>query len=149
MSFEQPRLPVATTALRALSVVQNSLGEQAMLSVYDRAIELRPGRAIVEPTVKTATRELLSPAPPPLPGPSADDIEDHEPPDDLPDEDELPEEVSTLVDRLDVLRRHVDDLRLSIEDPVLAHRALRNIEEELAEVRAAMPAAYGQTTRPA
>ncbi len=51
-------LPVASTALRALSVVDNSFGESTMLAVYDRAIVLRPGRAIVEQTVKAAMREL-------------------------------------------------------------------------------------------
>ncbi len=56
---------------------------------------------------------------------------------------ELSEEVSELVDRLDVLRRHVDDLRLNVQDPVLARRELRNVEEEVQQVRAAMAAAYG------
>ena len=61
---------------------------------------------------------------------------------------ELSEEVSQLVDRLDVLRRHVDDLRLSVEDPVLARREMRNIVEEVEQVRAAMLAAYGSPGSP-
>jgi hypothetical protein len=32
-----------------------------MLSVYDRAVKLRPGRPIVDTTVKQAARELLAP----------------------------------------------------------------------------------------
>jgi hypothetical protein len=63
-------------------------------------------------------------------------------------DDELPsEEISELVDRLDILRRHVDDLRLSIEDPILAHRELRNIEEEVGQVKTAMALAYGDEHR--
>lgn len=91
--------PLATTALRALSVVQNTYGEHAMLSVYDRARDLRPGRAIVEQTVKSAMRELAGvatlPAKPPADQPPEDE--------DLADpelEDELSEEVNELVDRL-------------------------------------------------
>jgi hypothetical protein len=145
LSLDQPALPVATTALRALSVVHNTFGENTMLAVYDRAIHLRPGRAIVEQTVRAATQELDAPpgATPKLdaalmenPQPNADDLEDVE--------DVLPsEEISEPVDRLDILRRHVDDLRLNVEDPILARRELRNIEEEVGQVKAAMAAAYG------
>lgn len=145
ISFDQQRLPVATTALRALSVVHNTFSENSMLAVYDRAIELRPGRAIVEETVRAAMRELDAPpratpkldaAPLENPRPNEDDLEDVE--------DELPsEEISELVDRLDILRRHVDDLRLNVEDPILARREFRNIEEEVGQVKAAMAAAYG------
>jgi hypothetical protein len=149
ISLEQTRLPVATTALRALSVVHNTFGERTMLSVYDRALKLRPDRAIVEHTVKAAMRELdaVALARPALPGLPSTDPEPgyYSQPADFDDlDDELPtEEVSELVDRLDILRRHVDDLRLSIEDPILAHRELRNIEEEVGQVRAAMAIAYG------
>jgi len=145
ISLDQPTLPIATTALRALSVVHNTFGENTMLAVYDRAIELRPGRAIVERTVRAAMRELDAPpgatpklhaAPMEHPHPNEDDLEDLE--------DQLPsEEISELVDRLDILRRHVDDLRLNVEDPILARRELCNIEEEVGQVKAAMAAAYG------
>ena len=64
--------------------------------------------------------------------------------DDELDDEGFTEEVGEIVDRLDVLRRHVDDLRLIVEDPILARRELRNIEEEIAQVRAAMTAAYGE-----
>ena len=70
------------------------------------------------------------------PQPNKDDLDDVE--------DELSsEEISELVDRLDILRRHVDDLRLNVEDPILARRDLRNIEEEVDQVKAAMAAADG------
>lgn len=135
-------LPVATTALRALSVVQNNFGEGTMLAVYDRAIELRPGRAIVQHTVKAAAAELLPPAPAAAVLPAAGRVEDQAD-DELEDErEELPEEVLELIDRLDVLRGHIDDLRLAISDPILARRELSNIEEEVGEVRAALANAY-------
>jgi hypothetical protein len=144
IDLEHRSLPVASTALRALSVVHNSFGESAMLAVYDRALELRPGRAIVEQTVKGAMRELgarTTPPPAIAAAPDVDAVADTE--EDLELDGELSEEVSQLVDRLDVLRRHVDDLRMSVEDPVLARREMRNIEEEVEQVRAAMLAAYG------
>jgi hypothetical protein len=50
---------------------------------------------------------------------------------------------ASLVGRLDVLRSHVDDLRLTVEDPILAWRELRNIFEEVDQVKAAMSAAHG------
>jgi hypothetical protein len=153
IELEQPRLPVATTALRALSVVHNTFGERTMLSVYDRATRLRPDRAIVEQTVKAAMRDLDAVAPTrrALPGLAPPDQEsggDPEP-DDLEDlDDELPsEEISELVDRVDILRRHLDDLRLNVEDPIVARRELRNIEEELCQVKAAMTLAYGDDQR--
>lgn len=146
ISFDGRSLPVATTALRALSVVQNSFGEGTMLTVYDRALQLRPDRAIVEQTVKVAMRELddtrgLAAGPTaitsgPEPVPYGDD--------DLDDDEQLSEPINELVDRLDVLRQHIDDLRLNVEDPILARREFRNVEEELDQVRAAMTAAYGR-----
>jgi hypothetical protein len=153
VDLEQARLPVATTALRALSVVHNTFGERTMLSVYDRATRLRPDRAIVEQTVKAAMRDLDNVAPPrpALPGlappdPGAGGYSEPDDSDDL--DDELPsEEISELVDRLDILRRHLDDLRLNVEDPILARRELRNIEEEIGQVRAAMALAYGDDHR--
>jgi hypothetical protein len=50
-------------------------------------------------------------------------------------DDELSEEVNDLINRIDVLRHHVDDLRLNAEDPILARRELRNIIEEVATQR--------------
>jgi len=139
-------VPVATTALRALSVVHNNFGEQAMLGVYDRAIELRPGRVIVEQTVKAAMRELHAGIEPAALGARAGaDVESESVDSDLDEDDEdgLSEELSELVDRLEVLRRHVDDFRLNVEDPVLARRELRNVVEEIEQVKAATAAAYG------
>jgi hypothetical protein len=137
-------LPVATTALRALSVVQNTYGEEVMLAVYDRALELRPGRAIVEQTVKAAMRERLAlPEPPGGPAGAGEHLDPAAPDVDAQDDDELSDELAELVDRLDILRRHIDDLRLSVEDPVLARRELRNVVEEIEQVKAAMTVAYG------
>jgi hypothetical protein len=97
-----------TTALRALSVVLNNRGERDMLAIYDRAVELRPHRAIAESTVKQAMRELVPPPPPAaaLSVPAAAD-EDQE------DEDQdgaLVEEAMDPEDQLDDLRQYRDDL---------------------------------------
>src|SRR5207302_442323 len=107
--------------------------------VYDRALKLRPDHAIVEQTVKAAMRELgeIATSRPTLPGlqtPEPQDSDDIER-DELGDlDDELPsEEMSELVDRLDILRRHVDDPWFSIDDPLLARREFRNIEEEIGQ----------------
>jgi hypothetical protein len=153
IDLEQPRLPVATTALRALSVVHNTFGERTMLSAYDRATRLRPDRAIVEQTVKNAMRDLdkVAPTRPALPGlaPPDPDAGSDSDPEDLDDlDDELPsQEISDLVDRLDILRRHLNDLRLNVEDPIVARRELRNIEEEICQVKAAItPRIRGRPT---
>lgn len=100
---------------------------------------------IVEQTVKAAMREQLEPpAPPGKPVLPADlgaiELEELE--------QELSEEVSELIDRLDVLRGHIDDMRLNIEDPILARRELRNILEEVQDVKAAVSAAYGDAEAP-
>lgn len=137
-----------TTALRALSAVHGNFGEQAMLSVYDRACELRPGRAIVEDTVKAAVRQTIAPPQPTIPAPAAPvDVDDEgavEDEDELADE--LAEEVCQLLERIDLLRGAVADLRLNAEDPVIARRELSNVREELDQVTAALAIAYGETT---
>jgi hypothetical protein len=46
------RLPGAT-GLRALGVVMSQHGEDTMLAIYDRATQLRPGRAVVDRTVNS------------------------------------------------------------------------------------------------
>jgi hypothetical protein len=146
LDLGERRLPVATTALRALSVVHNTFGERTMLKVYDRAVKLRPGRVIVEQTVKAAMGDIGAAIPRQATLPTLElaeaRAEDTVDIDDLNDE-ESSEEVNELLDRLDVLRRHVDDLRLSVDDPIVARRELRNVEEEVGQVKAAMAAAYG------
>jgi hypothetical protein len=55
-------LPGAT-GLRALAAVLSQHGEDTMLAVYDKAAQLRPGRAVVDTTVNLAVRGLLTPPP--------------------------------------------------------------------------------------
>lgn len=134
-----------TTALRALSAVHGNFGERAMLRVYDRACQLRPGRAIVEDTVRAAVRETIAPPEPAALPATAGHSEPV--PDDLgADElvDELPEEIHELLERIDLLRSAVADLRLNAEDPVIARRELTNVREELDQVTAALEIAYGK-----
>jgi hypothetical protein len=135
-----------TTALRALSAVQGNFGEQTMLTVYDRACQLRPGRAIVEDTVKAAMRDTI--APPPATGSQlAEHVQQstHDAYDDDEEElpDELPEEIHELLERIDLLRGAVADLRLNAEDPITARRELTNVREELQQVTTALESAYG------
>src|SRR5918998_3146092 len=70
------QLPGAT-GLRALAVVMSQHGEDAMLAIYDKASQLRPGRAVVDSTVNLAVHGLLAP-PPTFDTPAAPD--DHEAP---------------------------------------------------------------------
>jgi len=56
------QLPGAT-GLRALAVVMSQHGEETMLAIYDKASQLRPGRAVVDSTVNLAVHGLLAPAP--------------------------------------------------------------------------------------
>ena len=140
-----------TTALRALSAVHGNFGERAMLRVYDRACQLRPGRAIVEETVRAAIRETIAPPEPPaLAPPAAREPAAREPAvEDLDEDemvDELPEEIHELLERIDLLRNAVADLRLNAEDPVTARRELSNVREELDQVTDALQIAYGDTS---
>jgi hypothetical protein len=61
------QLPGAT-GLRALAVVLSQHGEDAMLAIYDKASQLRPGRAVVDSTVNLAVHGLLA-SPPALDAP--------------------------------------------------------------------------------
>jgi len=114
-----------------------------MLTVYDRACQLRPGRAIVEETVRAAIRETIAPPEPPALAPAAAG----EPAGEDLDEDELvdevPEEIHELLERIDLLRNAVADLRINAEDPVTARRELRNVREEVDQVTEALQIAYG------
>jgi hypothetical protein len=48
-----------TTGVRALAKILKDFGEEAMLAVYDRALET--GGKVIEETVVAATRELVAP----------------------------------------------------------------------------------------
>jgi hypothetical protein len=116
------QLPGAT-GLRALAVVLSQHGEEAMLAIYDKASQLRPGRAVVDSTVNLAVHGLLTP---PLTLDTRAAPEDHETPpsaaadrrvddvDQEPDDEddplEDPEAVHELHDRLIEIRRALDDL---------------------------------------
>jgi hypothetical protein len=81
-----------------------------MLSAYDCAIELRPDRAIAEPTVKEAMRQLYgAPSPRELAGGPALEVADREAGEageaNGEEDGELSEEVRVLIGRLDILRR--------------------------------------------
>jgi hypothetical protein len=64
-----------------------------------------------------------------------------QPEEELPDE--LPEEVAELIERVDLLRNAVADLRLNMQDPVTAKRELSNVREELEQVTTALAITYG------
>jgi hypothetical protein len=148
------QLPGAT-GLRALAAVMSQHGEEAMLAIYDKASQLRPGRAVVDSTVNLAVHGLLAP-PPTFDPPAA--AEDHGPPppaaDEKPvdvDEDddplEDPEAVHELHDRLIEIRRALDDLGAITTELAAtrgrqeAQRILTDLLEEIHELPHALAAA--------
>jgi hypothetical protein len=76
-------------------------------------------------------------APPAAGEPAVEDLDE----DELVDE--LPEEIHELLERIDLLRNAVADLRINAEDPVTARRELRNVREEVDQVTEALQIAYG------
>ena len=94
-------------------------------------------------TVKAAAAELHTHPTPAAAVPAGHDDQVDVDVDEDEEGEELAEEVLVLIDRLEVLRSHVDDLRLAVSDPILARRELSNIEEEVEQVRAALTHAYG------
>jgi hypothetical protein len=118
------QLPGAT-GLRALAAVMSQHGEDTMLAIYDKASQLRPGRAVVDSTVNLAVHGLLAPPvvldtpaseghePSPAAGDKPVDADDHEPDHDDEDPLEDPEAVHELHDRL-------------IEDPPRPRRPRRH-----------------------
>jgi hypothetical protein len=153
------QLPGAT-GLRALAAVMSQHGEDTMLAIYDKARQLRPGRAVVDTTVNLAVHGLLAPAPAleataALPAvhdqpPAADDkpveVDDQEP-DENDDPLEDPEAVHELHDRLIEIRRALDDLgAITTELSATrgrqeAQRILTDLLEEIQELPHALAAA--------
>jgi hypothetical protein len=153
------QLPGAT-GLRALAAVLSQHDEDTMLAVYDKAAQLRPGRAVVDTTVNLAVRGMLTP-PPALQAPAAlpahhdqplagrvqtvGDVVDEDLDDDDPDED--PEAVHELHDRLIEIRRALDDLGAvtselaAVRGRTEAQRILTDLLEEIHELPDALAAA--------
>jgi hypothetical protein len=99
--------------VRALAVILGKYGEDPMLAIFDRANAT--GRGITEATVSAAVAQVIVPT---LPidelGPGAE-------PEPLPDDetDEEAEEVERhhdLLDRIDMVRRYLDDMVDCLED---------------------------------
>jgi hypothetical protein len=154
---DQTSVLPGATGLRALAVVLSQHGEDTMLSIYDKAALLRPGRAVVDTTVNLAVRGLLAP-PAALDAPTAgqdtpagehDDDVGVGVDEDLVDEDldEDPEAVHELHDRLIEIRRALDDLgAVTTELAVIggrqqAKRILDDLIEEIHELPDALAAA--------
>jgi hypothetical protein len=134
-----------------------------MLGVYDKAAQLRPGRAVVDSTVNLAVHGLLTPAPASLDTPGAShepsppaagdtpidaDVGDQEPDDDHDDDPlEDPEAVHELHDRLIEIRRALDDLGAvtselaAVRGRTEAQRILTGLLEEMQELPDALAAA--------
>jgi hypothetical protein len=150
------QLPGAT-GLRALAAVLSQHGEDTMLAIFDKAAQLRPGRAVVDSTVNLAIHGLLTP--PPMPDPPAadhqappaagdkpvDDVVDEDLDDADPDED--PEAVHELHDRLIEIRRVLDDLGAvtselaAVRGRTEAQRILTDLLDEIHELPDALAAA--------
>jgi hypothetical protein len=151
------QLPGAT-GLRALAVVMSQHGEDAMLAIYDKAAQLRPGRAVVDSTVNLAVHGLLTPAPaldteaaPDAdhegPPPAAGDVDVDQEHDEDDDPLEDPEAVHELHDRLIQIRRVLDDLGAvtgelaAVRGRKEAQRILTDLLEEIHELPDALAAA--------
>jgi hypothetical protein len=151
------QLPGAT-GLRALSVVLSQHGEDTMLAIYDKAAQLRPGRAVADSTVNLAVHGLLTPPPaleahaeghepPPAAGDKAVDVDDQELDEDDDDPLEDPEAVHELHDRLIEIRRALDDLGAITSELAAtrgrkeAQRILTDLLEEIQELPDALAAA--------
>ena len=146
------------TGLRALAAVLSQHDEETMLAVYDKAAQLRPGRAVVDTTVNLAVRGMLAPptleVPAALPagddqpaaaGGQAGDVVDELDEQDDPDEDT--EAVHELHDRLIEIRRVLDDLGAvtaelaAVRGRKEAQRILTDLLEEIGELPDALAAA--------
>jgi hypothetical protein len=157
---EQTSSLPGATGLRALAVVMSQHGEDTMLTIYDKASQLRPGRAVVDSTVNLAVHGLLAPPPtldtsaedhepsPPMAGKKSVDVDDREPDQDEDDDPlEDPEAVHELHDRLIEIRRALDDLGAITTELAAtrgrkeAQRILTDLLEEIHELPNALAAA--------
>jgi len=144
---EGENLP-GTTGLRALASVLNQHGEPVMLSVYDRAAALRPGRKVVVETVHAALRGLVAAAEPvglnsPSEEPSAE-ISFQDEPD---EEDDQPEEAHEVFDRAYKLREILNDFSIAVGQHQFAdaRRALSELAEEQTQLLDALHAVEDAT----
>ena len=155
---EQTEQLPGATGLRALAAVLSQYGEDTMLTIYDKAAQLRPDRAVVDTSVNLAVRGLLTPPaldatavlpaghePPPAAGDKPvdnvdEDLDEHDP-------DEDPEAVHELHDRLIEIRRALDDLGAVTSELSAtrgrseAQRILTDLLEEIGELPDALAAA--------
>jgi hypothetical protein len=146
-----------STGLRALAVVLSQHDEDTMLTIYDKASQLRPGRAVVDTTVNLAVRGLLTPAPVLDAGVAgretgADEADDSGTglsgvDEEVDDPDEDPEAVHELHDRLIEIRRALDDLGAvtselaAVRGRAEAQRILTDLLDEVRELPDALAAA--------
>ncbi len=137
-----------TTGLRALASVLNQHGEPVMLSAYDRAAALRPGRKVVVEAVHAALRGLVAAAEPHrLDSPGEDPPrEDYE--DEREEEDEQPEEAHEVFDRAYKLREILNDFLIAVGQHQFAEarRALNELAEEQTQLLDALHALEDATT---
>jgi hypothetical protein len=155
---DQSSVLAGATGLRALAVVLSQHGEDTMLTVYDRATQLRPGRAVVDTTVNLAVRGLLTPpsaldASTTRQDTTAGDYQDagagvsDTVDDDVDDPQEDPEAVHELHDRLIEIRRALDDLGAvtgelaAVRGRTEAQRILTDLLDEVHELPDALAAA--------
>lgn len=92
------------TGQRMLASVLNQFGEERMLEVYDAALILRPGRAVVGESVKQALRDLLPPSPVAIAPPEQPHFEEGD------DDGTAVEEAMEPATRVDELRQMEEDL---------------------------------------
>lgn len=109
-----------TTGLRALAKIYKDFGEEAMLAVYDRALET--GGKVIEETVLAATRELVAPKLHEL-GEGAEEEPEEEEGEDA-EEPELPAKQRELID-------HIRDLAYELpETATEMQEALTRLQAE-------------------
>lgn len=107
-----------TTGLRALAKIYKDFGEEAMLAVYDRALET--GGKVIEETVLAATRELVAPKLHEL-GEGAEEPTESE--EDEEEEDRLPQKVEEMIDHIRDLAWELPGSREDMEQALELLRA--------------------------
>jgi len=118
-----------TTGLRALSAVLGNHDEQTMLAVWDKAVTLRPGRAVVDHDVTSATTQLIAPATSDLTLPEPDWPEEPE----LPDEDT--EEVHEVNDELANVRDALNRVSAAVSEHGVGDAARHAYHDLIEEAR--------------